>query len=101
MELTSTISWTSIEANEAEQNIRDFIDNFPFIRNKTHVMVDKDNRTVTADFKGALPGMRVGFLLALLFKIFIELTMMNGKRVVKLTLVVLLGFCCVTHLYIR
>lgn len=60
VELTSTISWTSIEANEAEQDIRDFIDNFPFIRNKTHVMVDKDNRTVTADFKGALPGMRVG-----------------------------------------
>ena len=60
VELTSTISWNSIEANEAEHDIRDFIDKFPFIRNKTHVMVDKDNRTVTADFKGALPGMRVG-----------------------------------------
>lgn len=60
VETTSTIPWTSIEANEAEQDIRDFINDFPFIRNKTDVMVDKDNRTVTADFKGALPGFRIG-----------------------------------------
>lgn len=60
VELTSTIPWNSIEASEAEQDIREFIDDFPFLRNKTKVMVDNDNRTVTADFKGALPGMRIG-----------------------------------------
>jgi hypothetical protein len=67
VELTSTISWTSIEASEAEQDIRDFINDFPFIRNKTDVMVDKDNRTVTADFKGALPGMRIGISFGVAF----------------------------------
>ena len=67
MELTSTIPWTSIEANEAEQDIRDFINDFPFIRNKTDVMVDNDNRTVTADFKGALPGMRIGISFGVAF----------------------------------
>ena len=67
VELTSTIPWTSIEANEAEQDIRDFINDFPFIRNKTDVMVDNDNRTVTADFKGALPGMRIGISFGVAF----------------------------------
>ena len=59
-ELSSTVQWSSIEADEAEQDIRDFIHKFPFIRNKTHVMVDTENRSVTADFRGPLPGMRVG-----------------------------------------
>jgi hypothetical protein len=60
IELTSTIPWNTIEANDAEQEIKDFIDEFPFIRNKTKVMVDPNNRSVFADFKGALPGMRIG-----------------------------------------
>ena len=60
VESTSSVPWNSIEASDAEQDIKDFIDDFPFIRNKTKVMVDPNNRTVTADFKGALPGMRVG-----------------------------------------
>ncbi len=67
VELTSTIPWNSIEANEAEQEIRDFLNDFPFIRNKTKVMVDNENRTVTADFKGALPGMRVGVSFGIAF----------------------------------
>ena len=60
VELTSSLPWSSVEAKDAEQDIKDFIDDFPFIRNRTDVMVDPNNRTVTADFKGALPGMRLG-----------------------------------------
>jgi hypothetical protein len=59
-ETSSTLPWTSMQANEAEQDIRDFIDQFPFIRNKVNVMVDQNNKTVIADFKGALPGYRIG-----------------------------------------
>lgn len=59
-EKNSSIPWTPVEANDAEREVRDFIDKFPFIRNKTKIMVDPSNRTVTADFKGALPGMRLG-----------------------------------------
>ncbi|HEY0354586.1 MAG TPA: hypothetical protein VGC29_00200, partial [Flavisolibacter sp.] len=57
---SDAIPWTSLEASEAENDIREFIDKFPFIRNKVNVMVDKDNKTVTADFKGAIPGYRAG-----------------------------------------
>jgi hypothetical protein len=60
VETSSTIPWTSVKANEAEQDIRDFIDQFPFIRNKVNVTVDQNNKTVFADFKGAVPGYRIG-----------------------------------------
>jgi hypothetical protein len=59
-EITSSLPWTNLEAEDAEREIRNFLDEFPFIRNNTTVMVDPNNRKVNADFKGALPGMRIG-----------------------------------------
>jgi len=56
----NSISWTTIQADEAEQDIRVFLNQFPFIKNKVNVHVDKMNRTVTADFRGALVGVRLG-----------------------------------------
>ena len=66
VEITNSIPWTTVQASEAEKDIRDFIDQFPFIRNKVNVMVNRDNRTVTANFKGALPGIRTGVSLGIL-----------------------------------
>lgn len=60
LESTNTIPWTLVEAQDAERDIREFIDQFPFIRNRTDVKVDRNNKTVIADFKGALPGFRAG-----------------------------------------
>jgi hypothetical protein len=60
IETSSTIPWTYAKAREAEQDIRDFIDKFPFVRNKVNIMVDQSNKTVIANFKGALPGYRIG-----------------------------------------
>jgi hypothetical protein len=67
VETSSTIPWTSVQASEAEQNIRDFIHQFPFIRNRVNVMVDQSNKTVIADFKGALPGYRIGVSFGIAF----------------------------------
>ncbi len=53
-------AWTNIQADEAEQDIKDFLNQFPFIRNKVDVHVDNMNRTVTADFNGPLMGIRFG-----------------------------------------
>ena len=55
-----SMTWTTIQANEAEQDIRDFLNQFPFIKNKVDVHVDKPNRTVTAAFNGAVVGIRFG-----------------------------------------
>lgn len=60
VEVSASLPWTSIQASEAEKDIRDFIDKFPFVRNRTNIVVDKTNKSVTADFKGALPGIRTG-----------------------------------------
>lgn len=59
-EIAHTLPWTEVEANEAKRDIEDFIDQFPFIKNRTHIVADENNRTVMADFKGALPGLRTG-----------------------------------------
>lgn len=67
VEISSTIPWSQVQTNEAEKDIRDFIDQFPFIRKKVNVMVDRNNKTVMADFKGALPGYRIGISFGLAF----------------------------------
>jgi hypothetical protein len=53
-------AWNNIQAEEAEQDIKDFLNQFPLIKNKVNVHVDKPNKSVTADFNGALVGVRFG-----------------------------------------
>lgn len=60
VEVSSTLPWTQIQASEAEQQIRDFINQFPFVKNNTRIMMDKSNKTITANFNGLLPGYRIG-----------------------------------------
>lgn len=67
VEVSNNIPWTSVESRDAEQDIRDFIDKFPFVRNKVKVMVDQENKTVRADFQGALPGIRAGISVGFAF----------------------------------
>lgn len=66
-ETSDAIPWTTVQASEAERDIREFIDQFPFIRNKVNVMVDRENKTVTTDFKGSLPGLRTGVSIGIAF----------------------------------
>lgn len=60
IETSNSIPWTFVQASEAENNVRDFIKQFPFIRNKTNIAVDENQKLVTADFKGVIPGYRIG-----------------------------------------
>jgi hypothetical protein len=53
-------AWSNIQGEEAEQDIKNFLDQFPFIKNKVDVHVHNMNRTVTADFNGPLMGVRFG-----------------------------------------
>lgn len=66
-ETGSMIEWNAEEGAEAHADIKDFIDDFPFIRNKTNVRVDEENRSVMANFKGALPGFRIGVSFGIAF----------------------------------
>jgi hypothetical protein len=67
VETSDAIPWNSAQASEAQQDIKDFIDKFPFVRNRVKVMVDQINKTVMADFKGAIPGYRIGLSVGLAF----------------------------------
>lgn len=60
VEQSSVIPWTPWEAQEAERDIREFIEQIPFIRRNTTIMIDKDNKRISADFKGVVPGYRLG-----------------------------------------
>ncbi|MGC4036353.1 MAG: hypothetical protein QM764_10340 [Chitinophagaceae bacterium] len=64
---TGTESWNNIEANQAENDIRNFLNQFPFIKNRVNVMVDKPNKAVNADFNGWVAGFRCGFSIGYAF----------------------------------
>lgn len=63
----SILPWTPLEAEDARRDILDFVNQFPFLKGNTDVMVDNSNRTVTANFKGALPGIRTGVSFGIAF----------------------------------
>lgn len=65
VEVSNQLPWTALEAEDAENTIRSFVNRYPFVRNRTDIKVDRSNRTVTADFKGALPGYRAGVSLGI------------------------------------
>ena len=67
IEISNAIPWTYMQGKEAEQDIHDFIDQFPFVRKKADISVDLNNKSVRADFKGALPGYRIGVSFGIAF----------------------------------
>jgi hypothetical protein len=67
IEISNSVPWTAADAREAESDIRNFLNQFPYIRNSNNVMVDTGNKTVTVDFKGAIPGIRTGFSIGYAF----------------------------------
>ncbi len=67
VETTHTIPWNSVQAADAEKDIRDFFNQFPFLKNHTTITVDRNNRTVLADFSGAAPGIRSGISIGVAF----------------------------------
>lgn len=67
VDISDSQPWTDAEARESAASVRDFLDRFPFIGNRTKVMADKDLKRVRAAFKGALPGVRTGFSIGVAF----------------------------------
>ncbi|MCC7400891.1 MAG: DUF3575 domain-containing protein [Chitinophagaceae bacterium] len=67
VEVTNTIPWNNSQAGDAEQKVRDFLDNIPVIGKKVNFEIDRNNRTITADYKGLLPGFRAGIAVGIMF----------------------------------
>jgi hypothetical protein len=62
-ELGNGASWDEQEANEAEDEIQEILDDIPIIKNKAEVSVNANQRNMTASYKGFLPGYRIGLSL--------------------------------------
>lgn len=67
VEVTNTIPWNNAQASDAEDKVRDFLDKIPVIGKKVNFEIDRNNRTVTSDYKGLLPGFRLGIAVGIMF----------------------------------
>jgi hypothetical protein len=56
------------DAAEAEDDIKDALDNIPIIGEKIEVKTDQNSKTVFISYKGFLPGVRQAFQLAFGFR---------------------------------
>ena len=59
-DVSSTIPWTTVDADEAEQDIKDVLKDIPLVGKKIGVQVDQNAKTVTTSYKGFVPGLRFG-----------------------------------------
>jgi len=49
-----------VEANEAENDIREVLKNIPIVGDKIEIQVDQANKTVITRYNGFVPGFRFG-----------------------------------------
>ena len=66
-DVTNNIPWTPADAAEAENDIKDIIEDIPIIGDKTEVRADQNTKTVFINYKGFLPGVRTGFSIGFRF----------------------------------
>jgi len=66
-DVTNNIPWTPADAAEAEEDIKDVIEDIPIIGDKTEVKADQASKTVFISYKGFLPGVRTGFSIGFRF----------------------------------
>jgi hypothetical protein len=61
------LPWSTSEAEEAEQEIENFIDDIPFLKDNEEVSVNALQRNVRMKFDGFLPGFRLGLSIGIRF----------------------------------
>jgi len=59
-DVASSIPWTTLDAEEAEQDIKDAVSKIPLVGNKIEILVDQNTKTVTTRYQGFVPGLRFG-----------------------------------------
>lgn len=62
-DISSNIPWTAQQAQEAERDIIELIEDVPIIGKKTSVSVDNNTKEVDVNFNGLLPSLRFGLSL--------------------------------------
>ena len=66
-DINSAIPWDMLDEKKAEQEIKDITDDIPLIGKKIEVDANMSNKSVTAEYKGFLPGYRGGITVGIRF----------------------------------
>jgi hypothetical protein len=66
-EITTTVPWDLVDAQEAEREIREQLSDIPIVGKKIEVTVDPNSKTVTSKYDGFLPGFRAGLSIGIRF----------------------------------
>jgi hypothetical protein len=66
-QITAGLPWTAQGAQDAENEIRDAVDNIPILKDNIEVNVDAATKTVSSKYSGFLPGIRFGLSLGVRF----------------------------------
>jgi hypothetical protein len=66
-DINSSIPWNMLDEQKAEQEIKDITEGIPFIGKKIEVDANMNNKSVTTEYKGFLPGYRGGITVGIRF----------------------------------
>lgn len=66
-EISNSIPWTMIDANDAKRELQEAVEDIPIIGKKIEITVDQANKTVRGSYKGFLPGLRAGLSVGIRF----------------------------------
>lgn len=61
------LPWSNAEAQDAENEINDFVNDIPLLKNNLDVTVSAANRNVKTSYNGFLPGIRFGLSIGIRF----------------------------------
>lgn len=59
-DVADSLPWTFIQENEAEQNVKEALEDIPLIGDKIQVTANRDTKSVSTKYDGFLPGFRFG-----------------------------------------
>jgi len=59
-DVANNLPWTFAQSDDARQEIEDAIEDIPVLRDKMSVTINQATKNVSTDFKGFLPGLRIG-----------------------------------------
>ncbi len=59
-DVANNIPWTNSQAEDARQEIEDALEDIPVLRDNLNVTINQAAKNISTDFKGFLPGLRIG-----------------------------------------
>lgn len=59
-DVSNNPGWSLADRQEIENEVRELLNDIPFVGNKAEVIVDMDNKSIYTSYQGFVPGIRIG-----------------------------------------